>query len=471
MLEDDAGAHAPADQVHPGQAERVDQRGQVVGPVPHPAAGVDRQRVGAPEAAQVDRERPPARVEGEQLRLPERRGADVAVHEQHRLAAAGGVDALGVQHLLGQPGGGHRGGGDAGEQQVSGQGRSPRGPAGSAPGVPGRLVAAAARGQRLPAAAAAHLPSAAMASTRVGSRPATGPVHPARRPAGGAQGPAAGPRRSLTPFALHRACWSPSSGSACSTATKRRPRAVGQPLRRPRADLALTTEQTANAATIAAVGPLAGAARPGHGDRAGHRAAGVPAAEPRPRRPRLPRPVPAAALAGLGHAEQVQDPVYAAGKFFDHLVEVPGWETGRLTEVAQTVQRSGFPRGLPAVDGMATAWPAPCCPTAPRHCPAASPRPPTPAPVAERIAGITATVRREAGEPMVDAERRHVGARCRLARGHLGGGARRAVPAPPRWPWTAGALDPAGGWGGAGPAFFALPLTLRLRLTSPGVPG
>lgn len=46
---------------------------------------------------------------------------------------------------------------------------------------------------------------------------------------------------------------------------------------------------------------------------------------------------------GWGTPEQVQDPVYAAGRFYDHLVEVPGWETGRLTEVAQSVQRSGFP--------------------------------------------------------------------------------------------------------------------------------
>ncbi|MBN1091697.1 hypothetical protein JKP75_03390 [Blastococcus sp. TML/M2B] len=46
---------------------------------------------------------------------------------------------------------------------------------------------------------------------------------------------------------------------------------------------------------------------------------------------------------GWGTPEQVQDPVYAAGKFYDWLVTVPGWETGRLTDVAQAVQRSGFP--------------------------------------------------------------------------------------------------------------------------------
>jgi hypothetical protein len=47
--------------------------------------------------------------------------------------------------------------------------------------------------------------------------------------------------------------------------------------------------------------------------------------------------------AGWGSPAQVQDPVYAAGKFFDHLVRVPNWETGRLTEIAQSVQLSAFP--------------------------------------------------------------------------------------------------------------------------------
>ncbi len=46
---------------------------------------------------------------------------------------------------------------------------------------------------------------------------------------------------------------------------------------------------------------------------------------------------------GWGTEAQVQDPVYAANKFYDHLVGIPGWETGRLTEVAQAVQRSAFP--------------------------------------------------------------------------------------------------------------------------------
>jgi hypothetical protein len=46
---------------------------------------------------------------------------------------------------------------------------------------------------------------------------------------------------------------------------------------------------------------------------------------------------------GWGTPAQVQDPVYAANKFYDHLVEIPGWETGRLTDVSQSVQLSAFP--------------------------------------------------------------------------------------------------------------------------------
>jgi hypothetical protein len=46
---------------------------------------------------------------------------------------------------------------------------------------------------------------------------------------------------------------------------------------------------------------------------------------------------------GWGTPAQVQDPVYAAGKFYDGLVRVPNWQTGELTLVADAVQRSAFP--------------------------------------------------------------------------------------------------------------------------------
>lgn len=46
---------------------------------------------------------------------------------------------------------------------------------------------------------------------------------------------------------------------------------------------------------------------------------------------------------GWGTPEQVTDPRYAAAAFYTALAELPGWETQRLTEAAQAVQRSGFP--------------------------------------------------------------------------------------------------------------------------------
>jgi hypothetical protein len=46
---------------------------------------------------------------------------------------------------------------------------------------------------------------------------------------------------------------------------------------------------------------------------------------------------------GWGNAVQLTDPVYAAGRFYDALIEVPGWQTRPLAEVAQSVQRSARP--------------------------------------------------------------------------------------------------------------------------------
>jgi hypothetical protein len=46
---------------------------------------------------------------------------------------------------------------------------------------------------------------------------------------------------------------------------------------------------------------------------------------------------------GWGEPAQIMDPVYAAGKFYDALVQVPDWQDLPLTEAAQAVQYSGFP--------------------------------------------------------------------------------------------------------------------------------
>jgi hypothetical protein len=57
---------------------------------------------------------------------------------------------------------------------------------------------------------------------------------------------------------------------------------------------------------------------------------------------------------GWGTEAQVQDPLYSAGIFYDRLVEIPGWDTGRLTDVAQAVQRSGFPEAYQQWEPMAS---------------------------------------------------------------------------------------------------------------------
>ncbi|WP_405457304.1 hypothetical protein OG786_10140 [Streptomyces sp. NBC_00101] len=46
---------------------------------------------------------------------------------------------------------------------------------------------------------------------------------------------------------------------------------------------------------------------------------------------------------GWGTSRQIKDPVYAAGKFYEHLAKISGYEELPLTEAAQRVQRSGFP--------------------------------------------------------------------------------------------------------------------------------
>jgi hypothetical protein len=58
---------------------------------------------------------------------------------------------------------------------------------------------------------------------------------------------------------------------------------------------------------------------------------------------------------GWGTPEQVQDPAYAAGEFYERLVDVPRWQTRRLTEAAQAVQRSGFPELYQQWEPMARA--------------------------------------------------------------------------------------------------------------------
>ncbi|MFY1661151.1 C40 family peptidase [Micromonospora sp. WMMD1274] len=46
---------------------------------------------------------------------------------------------------------------------------------------------------------------------------------------------------------------------------------------------------------------------------------------------------------GWGTVAQLAEPAYQAGKFFDKLLTIPGWESMPLTQVAQAVQASAFP--------------------------------------------------------------------------------------------------------------------------------
>lgn len=59
---------------------------------------------------------------------------------------------------------------------------------------------------------------------------------------------------------------------------------------------------------------------------------------------------------GWGTVEQIMDPWYSAGQFYDHLVLVPGWESGVINDVAQAVQRSGHPDAYAQHEAKGRAW-------------------------------------------------------------------------------------------------------------------
>ncbi|MCE7010053.1 NlpC/P60 family protein [Kibdelosporangium philippinense] len=46
---------------------------------------------------------------------------------------------------------------------------------------------------------------------------------------------------------------------------------------------------------------------------------------------------------GWGTPAQIMNPTYAATKFFEHLLAVPGWQSMTVNDAAQAVQRSGTP--------------------------------------------------------------------------------------------------------------------------------
>jgi hypothetical protein len=58
---------------------------------------------------------------------------------------------------------------------------------------------------------------------------------------------------------------------------------------------------------------------------------------------------------GWGTKAQVMQPTYAAGKFFDALLKVPGWQSLSIGDAAQAVQRSAFPGAYADWEPRATA--------------------------------------------------------------------------------------------------------------------
>ncbi|MFI2563113.1 hypothetical protein [Paenarthrobacter sp. NPDC018779] len=59
---------------------------------------------------------------------------------------------------------------------------------------------------------------------------------------------------------------------------------------------------------------------------------------------------------GWGTEAQVMDPVYAANAFYDGLVKIPGYESMEVTQAAQAVQRSAFPRAYAQHESMGRAF-------------------------------------------------------------------------------------------------------------------
>jgi len=104
---------------------------------------------------------------------------------------------------------------------------------------------------------------------------------------------------------------------------------------------------------------------------------------------------------GWGSEAQVQDPVYATGKFLDGLVEVPGWETGRLTEVSQSVQRSGFPEAYQQWEPMAQTLTDALLSESPAQLSCTFSPPDATGPLDDRAAAVADVVRRQAGTPTV----------------------------------------------------------------------
>ncbi|MGV8977626.1 MAG: hypothetical protein ACOH17_06250 [Cellulomonas sp.] len=59
---------------------------------------------------------------------------------------------------------------------------------------------------------------------------------------------------------------------------------------------------------------------------------------------------------GWGTVEQIMDPVYSTGRFYDGLVAISDYQDLPITEAAQKVQRSAFPEAYAQHEPRARAW-------------------------------------------------------------------------------------------------------------------
>lgn len=100
VLESDAAAHAPADEVDAVEGESVTKGGEVVAEVPDAAGGVDGECVGVAEAAEVDGKGSVGVGQVEHGLLPEGGGGDVAVDEEDGFSGPVGE----FEEVEGEPG-------------------------------------------------------------------------------------------------------------------------------------------------------------------------------------------------------------------------------------------------------------------------------------------------------------------------------------------------------------------------------
>lgn len=59
---------------------------------------------------------------------------------------------------------------------------------------------------------------------------------------------------------------------------------------------------------------------------------------------------------GWGSIEQIMEPVYSTGKFYDGLAKVPQYQELEITVAAQAVQRSAFPEAYAQHEDRSRAW-------------------------------------------------------------------------------------------------------------------